>query len=235
MPNWVKTIVKTKPEVLSEVLKNYSDNEGKFSFDKVIPMPKELDIEDSSMGEEGLMFLYLDSKDDLYKSKINETYHSLNMFYDDIYKGKNFFEIKNNFDKYKTDYLFKKNIELGKKYLDNYEKYGYATWYDWCTYHWGTKWDLCQFQHNKDTMIFMSAWEFAEPVFLELSSKIPNATFLCEYADELIAENSGILKIKNGKIIESEFELNNTQIEEIWGTYVNEYEFNEDMEEEIEK
>ena len=41
MPNWVKTIVKTKPDVLKDILKKYSNEDG-FSFEKVIPMPKEL-------------------------------------------------------------------------------------------------------------------------------------------------------------------------------------------------
>ena len=35
MPNWVKTIVKTKPDVLKDILKKYSNEDG-FSFEKGI-------------------------------------------------------------------------------------------------------------------------------------------------------------------------------------------------------
>ena len=52
MPNWVKTIVKTKPDVLKDILKKYSNEDG-FSFEKVIPMPKELDVERGSRGQDG--------------------------------------------------------------------------------------------------------------------------------------------------------------------------------------
>lgn len=221
MPNWVKTIVKTKPEVLKDVMSKYS-NEGKFSFDKVIPMPKDLDIESGSSGEIGMMFLFLESKDDLFKLKINRVFHSLNPFHSDIYRDKRFEEIEDNFKKYKEDPEFAKSIELGKKYISNYDKYGHATWYEWCNDKWGTKWDLSSFQKNEDTMIFETAWGFAGDVILELSNKYPGAIFKCEYADEGIIENSGSVSIQDGNVIEERYELSEDEIDNIWNTYIDE-------------
>ena len=233
MPNWVKTIVKTEPKVLKDVLEKYS-NKGEFSFNKVIPMPKALEIESGSRGEVGMMFLFLNSNDESYKSKINKTFHSLNMFHSDIFKDIRFSEIKDNFEKYKTDSNFAESIALGKKYIENYDKYGHATWYKWCNDNWGTKWDVSQFSHDEDTMIFETAWDFAEPDFIELSKKFPEATFLCKFADESIRENSGIMKIENGKIIEIEIGLTEKQIENIWETYIIDADYENDLEEEME-
>lgn len=221
MPNWVKTIVKTKPEVLKDVMSKYSI-EGKFSFDKVIPMPKDLEIESGSSGEAGMMFLFLESKDDLFKLKINRVFHSLNPFHSDIYRDKRFEEIEDNFEKYKEDPEFVESIELGKKYISNYDKYGHATWYEWCSDKWGTKWDLSAFQSNEDTMIFETAWGFAGNVILELSNKYPDVIFKCEYADEGIIENSGSVSIRDGGVIEERYELSEDEIDTIWDTYIDE-------------
>ena len=87
MPNWVKTIVKTKPDVLKDILKKYSNEDG-FSFEKVIPMPKELDVERGSRGQDGLMYLFLENDNGISKEKINQVFLSLNPFNSDIYKEK---------------------------------------------------------------------------------------------------------------------------------------------------
>jgi hypothetical protein len=60
-------------------------------------------------------------------------------------------------------------IALEAKEQANREKYGYATWYDFCVTEWGTKWDVggddcneCQDIPNGLIMCFDSAW--APPV-----------------------------------------------------------------------
>ena len=52
------------------------------------------------------------------------------------------------------------------KIAANMEKYGYATWYDFCVTEWGTKWDVGMTQYddpaevtgNSFTVYFSSAW-----------------------------------------------------------------------------
>ena len=106
MPNWVKTIVKTKPDVLKDILKKYSNEDG-FSFEKVIPMPKELDVERGSRGQDGLMYLFLENDNGISKEKINQVFRSLNPFFSDIYKEKRFkmVEEKYNENKNEKEYL----------------------------------------------------------------------------------------------------------------------------------
>ena len=102
MPNWVKTIVKTKPDVLKDILKKYSNEDG-FSFEKVIPMPKELDVERGSRGQDGLMYLFLENDNGISKEKINQVFLSLNPFNSDIYKEKRFKMVEEKFNENKNE------------------------------------------------------------------------------------------------------------------------------------
>ncbi len=231
MPNWVKTIVKTKPDVLKDIMNKYSDK-GVLSFDKIIPMPKELDIDSSSSGEMGLMYLFIESTDDIYKLKVNTIFHSLNVFHSDIYRDKRFENIEDNFEKYKVDPDFTESIELGRKYIENYDKFGYCNWYNWCTDHWGTKWDLSKSSNDETTLIFETAWGFAGNVILKLSEIYPNTLFKCEFADEGIKENSGVVEIQNGEVFKEKYELSEYKINKIWDTYLPDQE--RDIEFEIE-
>ena len=234
MPNWVKTIVKIKPDVLEDIANKYFEN-NKFSFNKVIPMPKDLDIEVSGSGEEGLMFLFADSKDDLLKIKINNAFKDLNMFHSDIYRDSRFEDIEDNLEKYRKDKKFKKCIELGKKYISNFEKYGHCDWYDWCIDNWGTKWDASYFQKSKDTMIYLTAWGFAGEVILKLSERYPDAIFECKFANEDYGSGSGVVKIQDGDVIEEKYDLSEDEIEHIWNTYIDDFEPEEEIDEDLEK
>lgn len=219
MPNWVKTIVKTKPETLKDIMNKYSED-NEFSFNKVIPMPKDLEIEAGSRGEQGLMFLFADSNDDLLKIKINKAFKDLNLFHPDIYRDSRFEKIEDNLEKYRNDSEFKECIELGKKYISNFEKYGHCNWYEWCVENWGTKWDVSSFQRSKDTMIYQTAWGFAGDVILKLSEKYPDSIFECKFANEDHGDTSGVVSIQNGDVIAERYDLSEDEIEDIWNTYI---------------
>ena len=221
MPNWVKTIVKTKSDTLKDIMNKYSEND-EFSFNKVIPMPKDLEIEVSTRGREGLIFLYIDSTNYLDKKEINEVFKDLFVSRVNIYYNYEFEEIRDNLEKYRNDPKFKKCIELAKKYISNFKKYGNCSWYGWRVKNWGTKWDVSSFQKSKDTMIYQTAWRFAGDVILKLSEKYPNSTFECKFANEDYEDTSGIVSIKNGDVIEERYGLSEDEIDNIWNTYIDE-------------
>ena len=82
--------------------------------------------------------------------------------------------------------------EKGKTYIENYEKYGCTTWYDWCTKYWGTKWNAySNEQRDEDTIEFETAWSNPEPVMLKLSEMYPEATIEHWWADEDMGSNDG--------------------------------------------
>jgi hypothetical protein len=57
-----------------------------------------------------------------------------------------------------------KQIELEAAEKSNREKFGYATWYDFCVNEWGTKWDVggdgmtCEIENGRISTSFDSAW-----------------------------------------------------------------------------
>ena len=145
--------------------------------------------------------------------------------------------VEEKFNENKNEKEYVESVKLAKQYISNYNKYGYADWYNWRCDNWGTKWDLAELDYNKDTMTFQTAWDFAENVILELSRKYPEAVFECKFADEGIQENSGILKIKDGEVFEEKYNLEMESIEKIWDYYLDDSEkesSNEEIDNEIE-
>lgn len=53
-------------------------------------------------------------------------------------------------------------VRWGRAYIDNYQKYGVLAWYDWCCQNWGTKWNACsgelQRDEENDFIFFDTAW-----------------------------------------------------------------------------
>lgn len=165
MPNWTWNRVACKKK-LGDKLLTKTEKGFSLDFNKIIKMPEELDIESGSRGQEGLMYLYVKSKNNFERIEINNAYRELNPFFKDIYRENRFGSIEENIEKYDNDEEFKKSIELGKKYLDNYKKYGHCTWYNWCVENWGTKWnveDEVQVEYdskNEEYIIcFDTAWD----------------------------------------------------------------------------
>ena len=122
MPNWVRTRLTFNGEQnrvaeIKELVKTTGKNaQGKytneFDFNKVIPMPEELNIPSSSSGDLGMRYLLLNAK------------HSFLWTEDD----RSFMERMEK-EKEENPDSFNEDIELGKKYLINIAKYGYKDWY----------------------------------------------------------------------------------------------------------
>ncbi len=234
MPNWVKTVVKTSPDVLKEIKEKYFNTEG-LDFNKVIPMPEDLKVKAGSSGMTGLIILHFKSYEEEQKQKINAVYRAFNGFNRDIYLDPRYMDIIKKY--YEDTSKFKEDIELGEKYLDNYCKYGYSNWYDWCIDNWGTKWNCDDFKVGKDMMIYVTAWDFADKIILKLSKEFPDAVFECKYSNEDYGSASGIVEIKNGELFLQNYDLSYEELDEIWNTDIEDLsKANEvDLDEEIEK
>lgn len=74
--------------------------------------------------------------------------------------------------------------------------------YDWCIQHWGTKWNAYDIAYEDDSLYFDTAWSTPLPIWEELSKRFPELEMLVEYADEDIGNNCGILRYKNGVLLE---------------------------------
>ena len=111
-----------------------------FDFNKIKPMPEELNIE-SSTSATTAHILYLQINNIPVHPKYN--YNFVNRYRDeyDMRPGS-------------------KMYELGKQVHTNWEKYGYPNWYEWSNANWGTKWNAYATKYTSDRSVyFESAWD----------------------------------------------------------------------------
>ena len=194
MPNWVRTRLtfngdRSRIDELKTFVKSETkDESGKFhtnlfDFNKVVPMPEELNISSSSSGDCGMRYLLLNSK------------HSILWTDDD----RSFMERMEKQKEENPD-RFNEDIELGKKYLNNISKYGYKDWYNFCCDNWGTKWGACEIEWiNDDQVEFETAWDFCFPIVQKLSEMFPDVEIVFCFADEDCGSNTGDGRMIAGK------------------------------------
>lgn len=204
MPNHVVNIVSFQGDdaqiqkMLSEV-QNDEFGPGSISFQKLIPMPPELDIESGSRTNQGL--------------KAYNDYLSQHSASEDAYLQAH------------PD-LDRETFLLGKKASDNIDKYGAPTWYDWRIDHWGTKWDAYGYDEGKDysktkELRFLTAWSAPHPILRKLSEQYPALEITHQWADEDIGFNCGIAVYRAGEQTELEVKQDDELANQLWETYDN--------------
>lgn len=191
MPNHVTNIIefhcsKKVFQEIAEFIRKDDSFFGSVDFNKVLPMPPELDIEAGSRGEQGLK---------LYK---------------EFLKWKEEQHLTGSQEEVLRDYIQRmeidpETIELGKQYLDNLLNHGAATWYDWCVDHWGTKWNAygcVEVDPDAKFLQFNTAWNCPFPVIAELSFNNPEIPIRFSWADEDIGYNVGSMVLLNAATVE---------------------------------
>lgn len=195
MPNHVTNILTFSgdPESIRKMLdaiKNDEDGYGSIDFNKIIPMPPELNIESGSRTTDGLK-AYSAFAEIYALGQDPDKVDLLNIPED---REKPFLEKRKDIDK--------KTWEIGKAAFRNLHMFGAATWYSWCTKHWGTKWNAYDCSHNGETLSFLTAWSAPRPVLLELSRLYPEIEITHAWADEDIGNNCGRYQYLAGEITE---------------------------------
>lgn len=159
---------------------NKEDNTEFLDFDKIIPMPKELDIQSGSDGELGRAYLLKEGTDYISKEEVIKRIEE------------------------RTKEERNEILRLGQAYIDNEKKYGFPTWYEWRNHNWGTKWNSYdnKIRRNKEGKIvfieFQTAWAVPEPILEKLAKE---CDFAILYADEDIGSNIGVGRANNGVFI----------------------------------
>lgn len=200
MPNWVQNNIKFSGDTaeikkMLEVIKNDEISFGSIDFNKIIPMPKSLDIECGSRTDKGIEMVknYLENLPAELKGK-EGTYEEV-------------LEDLHNHSADISDDEEKKIWDIGVTAVDNLYKYNAPTWYEWCNDNWNTKWNACGYDENtdysdSDFIWFQTAWSAPIPVIKTLSEMYPNIELTLEFADEDLGQNCGEMKFKDGDIIE---------------------------------
>lgn len=177
MPNYCWTKIYTDTETIQHVKKLVCNENEKFDFNALIPMPKELDIESSSIGDVGLV-VYVAKKINNGIIDNNLLKYIAEKENRDIYFFDNPERIKHSFATW-DDETCERALKIGKRYSENIEKFGCRTWYEWCIKNWGTKWNSFDVDWNEDggCVSITTAWSAPMPVLKALSMAFPNSTF----------------------------------------------------------
>jgi hypothetical protein len=184
MPNHVVNKVRIKADgaLLDEILEAVKLDDvgiGSVDFNKVIPMPPELDVEESSrsskalvicrdMVERGLKVMITDKNDGVNIEVLGDRQEDINAFsvnyLNDIAEDNDL-------------------LSLGMRCLHNIAEHGVTSWYGWRVENWGTKWnsygydDYYQYEQENGVISFDTAWDAARPVIKKMSEMYPDAKF----------------------------------------------------------
>ena len=177
-----------------KILEEIKDDEigyGSIDFNKVVPMPKDLDIDSGVETNNGLRFY--------------EEFVSVYTAYQERTKEEllNIPEEKETiFLRQRNDICFKE-WELGRQAYRNTLKYGAPTWYEWRNKNWGTKWNAYGFDLGcgliEDNKISFET-VYGSPVKLiqKLSQKYPDVGIEVEWASGTAGSGEGRYLCKNG-------------------------------------
>ena len=180
MPNNIQNrlVIVGKKEQIDNVLNTIKGDNEVIDFNKIIPMPSELDIPSSSGGEIGLAVI---------KKKLGVNTNPL----DDIFAEK--------FDEFNEE-AKERIINSGLAYVRNLVKYGYPTWFEWNKDNWNTKWNAYDTELKNDNEIwFTTAWQnVSDKIIYKLSTMFPDVRFKYSFSSEDTANNCGKSTFKNG-------------------------------------
>ena len=204
MPNYVANVVKMKG--IAE-LPLFTEQDGKnyFDFNKIIPMPESLDVESGSRTEMAVVYFLTDHCAIPIRCLNPDDKEIADALVENMFSKNWLQEVYNRTQEwaYKTTATEKdKMFAMGQIYIDNYKKYGAATWYKWCVDNWGTKWNaLGGNKVDNDTVSFKTAWSAPLPIMEKLSEMYPDQDIVIKWADEDKGSNTGEVVYRNGAVI----------------------------------
>ena len=212
MPNWTENTLIGRKEFLMQFISKDEDGNYLFDFNKLIPMPKELNLTSGGNENEAVVAYYLSLNKQQRKALKEELSHKEV----DFYKNYNNAYLKKcdieHIRRRNPDGFTDEQISLGEKYISNIRKYGYSQWYDWCCANWGTKWNSCYTSFGpcyvddpeKFGVSFSTAWNAPFGIIEKFAELCKDDEFHWEYQNEdPDPYTTHILTKVNGKIVET--------------------------------
>ena len=212
MPNHIANLITLRGDEkriaeVREQLRYQEDGLGSLDFNKLIPMPKSLEIEEGSNTTNAIR-LYVTAVDP------NITWLNPNhkMAEKDFLELQKALDGKQPFPSYDAllaripEEQIPSLLELGKQAVENQQQYGATTWYHWSIQNWGTKWNSYGGYGNrvceKNQFLFFTAWSEPEPVIQKLSEQYPEIEFHHQWADEDYGYNLGEKTYRAGVVLD---------------------------------
>ena len=211
MPNWIKNQIMFKGKGASKIISNLlsvnEDGEIMFDFNKILPMPKELKGEHSSMVSTAMKYIVFKEPERLGVS--NEEFEKI---YNSDYGKTNLTNLWKEDEEYlnrlwsKEEYDKEETLEKAKQQLLNILHYGSPNWYYWCKEHWNTKWNSCETRfvkanENECEVYFETAWNMPLPIIVELVRQNKKMEISGQYSSEDIGSYCGMFYTDKNRII----------------------------------
>lgn len=198
-------------KVLTHIKGNYDDGkEMQIDFNKIKPMPKELNIETHSgvemwaeicTGQIDFASLFQPMETSASEMFKNGKYGTLASRMNagttmEHLTGKRQGNVKD---------LSEADFNTFIQCLKNYRKHGNTSWYEWSLENWGTKWNAYgqnDERNTEDTIYFQTAWSCPIELIQEVSRMFPLVKLHLAYADEDSGSNAGKITFENGEATE---------------------------------
>lgn len=206
MPNWVANCLRFHGSA-DDMAQIDVFFKGGIDFNDFIHMPEELNMVEGSNTTTAILAYLTDyGRKNLAEGAGIGAQHSGNMFFDDATLKRFYEHVPSPSDQYdfasrSGDKLLMTYAEAGKRYVDNLEKHGAATWYGWCTENWGTKWNACDASWDGETLVFQTAWDAPWPIIDAVAQRFCSVDILHEWADEDEAPYCGAAEYRGGERI----------------------------------
>lgn len=190
MTNWTSNRIEAPAEVLKKYISKDENGKDRFDFNLVIPRPEIYNDPDLvSGGHEIIAIEWYKSNRGTVVPKIDLSASKKQSFGQKIESviWSAFVPRKINFDEIEKygdpDTLY----EIGKKYVEAYDKYGYYDWYGWSYENWGTKWNACDsccdFM-DEGWVEFETAWNMPKPIIDKIMADNPGCRIAITWSDE---------------------------------------------------
>lgn len=189
MPNicYNKLTIRGERSEIEHFLEQVDGPDTLFDFEKIIPVPKELDEVQSV--ERVQKDIYLLCREAIEGDLTEEEIKGLD---------------RKIFD---SDVTYRENA---KKAFHCVVKYGASDWYDWCVEHWGTKWNAfdTSIKWRKNFykkaccyLSFSTAWTPPSPLIEEIKIRFPKLTFRLEAQVENPKPDENSIILGNGEFL----------------------------------
>lgn len=163
-----------------------------FSFNKMIPRPKELDSETVGVTAGNLAVVVNEKTGVFHRAYGGHGKKDANEAISMVKTSNAAMAINNGYRPCKVcisnpnqkRQKYDNPLEVGAALV---KKYGYDNWYDWNRKNWGTKWDCCEL--NADwgktfvSLFFLTAWSPPEPIYNIIVKKFPNLQIKWHYSE----------------------------------------------------
>lgn len=196
MPNHVKCRLKMDGLSSVQLFGKDERNEMYFDFNKIIPMPEELDMISGSV-EDNAIKAYMKYHGNPALQKMMDAKSKWNILAGNYEISEEEISRCAESNNMTVDEL----IKAGERYCLNVFYHGFTTWYDWCCEYWGTKWNAYETNIvDEDTVEFCTAWSAPLPVVQQLSRMYPDKVVSIMWADEDRGCNTGEIAYQNGLV-----------------------------------